>query len=316
MKRCGEDAMNSLFQEDSSSGPLAIIIEDDRDIVDLFRQVLELAGYRTEVVLDGSEAIERILGIKPDIVLLDLQLPGMSGVEILQRMREDRSMANIPVLVITAYSRMPQNLAIEPDLLLQKPVDINKLIKVVQGLKTAMNGGSQPALDPVTGLYAMPFFLVRLTFSLERIKQSMVKKFGVLFADVIQWDDISGQFSGRDLDDVQRRLADQFKSSFRPQDTMAWSDEHGYFLSLIEDVSSERIPLKMARRVSDDIRRYSGRYNSGLSLRVNMGILVCDGGYVDALKIMKDIELARDLLRRKQFSSPAIFDRQMLQGSG
>jgi CheY-like chemotaxis protein len=310
--------MSSLFQEDSSSmnDPLAIIIEDDRDIVDLFRQVLELAGYRTEVILDGAEAMERILAAKPDIVLLDLQLPGMSGVEILQRMRVDHSMANIPVVVITAYSRMPQNLSIEPDLLLQKPVDINKLSKVVQGLRAAMRGGIQPALDPLTGLYAMPFFLVQLTFSLERIKQSMVKKFGVLFADVLQWDDISGQLSGRDLDDFQRRLADQFKGSLRPGDTMAWSDDHGYFLTLIDDVTSERIPLKMARRVADDIRKYSGRYNSGLSPRVNLGVLVCDGGYEDVLKIMKDIELARDLLRNKQFSSPAIFDRQMLYGSG
>ena len=68
---------------------------------------------------------------------------------------------------------------------------------------------------------------------------------------------------------------------------MAWSDEHGYFLTLIENVSSERIPLNMARRVADDIRKYSGRYNSGLSLQVNLGVLVCDGGYEDALNSLK-----------------------------
>src|SRR5690242_14994767 len=120
--------MNPAFQEDATSGnmPLAMIVEDDRDIVALFRQVLDIAGYRTEIVLDGIEAMKRISTVLPDIVLLDLQLPGMSGIEILKRMREDESMALIPVVVITAYSQLPQMLTVEPDLLLQKPVDINQ----------------------------------------------------------------------------------------------------------------------------------------------------------------------------------------------
>jgi CheY-like chemotaxis protein len=313
----GELEMNNLIPEPvpSTISPLAVIVEDDRDIVDLFREVLEIAGYRTEIILDGMEALEKISALQPDLVLLDLQLPRMSGIDILENMRTSPAMVHIPVVVITAYSHSLKNLTIEPDLLLQKPVDINKLIKIVQGLRSAIAEGGSAALDPVTGLHSMPFFQVQLTFLLERIKQSMVKRFGILFADVIHWDDISGQMTGQELDDFQRRLANQFKSSLRLATPMAWSVDDGYFLTLIEDVSSEKIPLKMARKIGNDMRKYGGRYNSGLSLYVNLGVLVCDVGYVDALKIMKDLDLARDLLRNKQFSSPAIFDREMLYAS-
>lgn len=306
--------MNDLVPEPSSSMslPLAVIVEDDPDIVDLFRQVLEIAGFRTEVILDGMDALQQISALQPELVLLDLQLPRMSGVDILERMRMDPMMVTIPVVVITAYSHSLKNLTFEPDLLLQKPVDINKLIKIVQGIKVALGDVNSPTLDLVTGLHSMPFFQVQLTFLLERIKQSMVKRFGVLFADVIQWEDICGQMTGHELDDFQRRLASQFKSSLRLTHTMAWSADEGYFLALMEDVSSEEIPLKMARRIGDDMRKYGGRYPSGLSLQVNLGVLICDGGYVDASNIMKDLGRARDLLRNKQFSSPAVFDREML----
>ena len=60
--------------------PFALLIEDDRDIAALFRHVLDMAGYRSESVYDGLDAMERLATIQPDVVLLDLQLPGLSGV--------------------------------------------------------------------------------------------------------------------------------------------------------------------------------------------------------------------------------------------
>jgi CheY-like chemotaxis protein len=300
----------------SNAMPFALIVEDDRDIVALFQQVLDIAGYRTEIVLDGIEAMERISISLPDIVLLDLQLPGMSGVEILKRMRENESMMNIPVVVITAYSHLPQNLAVEPDLLLKKPVDINQLSRLVRKLKATQGGLNHPILDPVSGLHAMSFLLVRMTFSLERIKQTMVKRFGVLFADIPQLQEIRRPLTDEERDQFQRRLAGQFREALRPTDTVAWSEHDQYFLTLIEDVASDDVPLKVARRVGDEMRKHSGPYNMGLTLRVNMGVLICDGEYEDTNQILRDVSLARDLMRSNQYSNPAIFGREMLHGPG
>jgi len=166
--------------------PVALIVEDDRDIVALFRHVLDIAGYQTEIVMNGVEAMERVEKLLPNIVLLDLQLPGMSGVEILKRMRTEERMSRIPVVVITAYAPFADSLPVEPDLLLLKPVDINQLSSLVQRLQTTQGAIREPSHDKITGLYTFSFFTVRLAFSLERVKQTGLRRFGVLFADVAQ----------------------------------------------------------------------------------------------------------------------------------
>ena len=79
--------------------PFALIIEDERDIVALFRHVLDLAGYHTEIVLDGKAAMDYLSRATPDIVLLDLGLPSLSGTEILTRMNADERLRKIPVVV-------------------------------------------------------------------------------------------------------------------------------------------------------------------------------------------------------------------------
>ncbi len=293
--------------------PFAIIVEDDRDIVALFRHVLDIAGYHTEIVMDGLEAMQRITAMHPDIVLLDLQLPGMSGVEILKRMKQDEHMMTIPVVVITAYSHHSSSLEVEPDLLLLKPVDINQLSNLVQRLQVTQGAMREPAHERVTGLYTLPFFNVRLTFSLERIKQSMFRQFGVLFVDVTQLEDLRRELQDRDLDTFQRKLADAFKSALRPTDTMAWSADDGMLLTLIEDIPSTDVPLKIAARVWDGLKKHMESVSLVAPTRLGLGVLICDTDYQDQQDIHADIVLARTLLRNGQYSSPAIFNREMLQ---
>ncbi|MBI3150526.1 MAG: response regulator [Chloroflexi bacterium] len=292
--------------------PVALIVEDDRDIVALFRHVLDIAGYHTEIVMHGIEAMERLEILLPNIVLLDLQLPGMSGVEILKRMRADERMSRIPVVVITAYAVYADSLPVEPDLLLMKPVDINQLSSLVQRLQATQGAMREPAHDKVTGLYTFSFFTVRLAFSLERIKQSGLRRFGVLFADVAQAALLKKQMSEEELTVFYRKLADQFKVTLRPTDTMAWSPSDGVFLTLIEDIPNPEAPLRIAGRVRDSMKKFLENNDQGLGLRVNLGVLLCDEDYEDIQKILQDIQHARILLQDRQYTSPAIFDREMI----
>jgi len=292
--------------------PIALIIEDDRDIVALFRHVLDIAGYQTEIVLDGKEAMDRLEIMRPNIVLLDLQLPRMSGVEILKRMRDDERLMRVPVVVITAYAPYADSLPVEPDLLLLKPVDINQLSSLVQRLQATQGVLDEPTHDFVTGLYTLPFFKVRMTFSLERIKQSSFRRFGVLFADVSQMNDLREHLSEPDMRNFLRKLADQFRVTLRPTDTMAWSPEKGIFLTLIEDIPTPEAPLKIAGRLRESMKRFLDNNDHGLGLRANVGVLLCDSEYNDVQKIINDLDLARQQLRTGLYTNPSIFDREML----
>jgi CheY-like chemotaxis protein len=293
--------------------PVALIVEDDRDIVALFRHVLDIAGYHTEIVLNGKEAMDRLEVSLPNIVLLDLQLPGMSGMDILVRMREDDRLRNIPAIVITAYPVQASSLPVEPDLLLFKPVDITQLSNLVQRLQVTQGAMDDPVHDVVTGLYTLSFFLVRLTFSLERIKQSEFRRFGVLFADVTQVNELKSQMTASDLNGFFRKLADQFKIALRPTDTMAWSPSDEKFLTLIEEIPSPEVPLRIAGRVRDSMKKFLENNDYGLGLRANVGVLLCDYEYEDAQEIMKDIDVARGYLREGLYTNPSIFDREMLK---
>lgn len=292
--------------------PIALIIEDDRDIVALFRHVLDIAGYQTEIVLDGKEAMDRLEIMRPNIVLLDLQLPRMSGVEILKRMRDDERLMRVPVVVITAYAPYADSLPVEPDLLLLKPVDINQLSSLVQRLQATQGVLDEPTHDFVTGLYTLPFFNVRMTFSLERIKQSSFRRFGVLFADVSQMNDLREHLSEPEMRNFLRKLADQFRVTLRPTDTMAWSPEKGIFLTLIEDIPTPEAPLKIAGRLRESMKRFLDNNDHGLGLRANVGVLLCDSEYNDVQKIINDLDLARQQLRTGLYTNPSIFDREML----
>ena len=107
--------------------PFALIIDDDRDIVALFRHVLDMAGYHTEIILHGKTAVKRLATSKPDIVLLDLNLLGVSGTEILHMIRSHEHLKDTQVIVITGYPYIAETLEEKPELVLIKPVNIEQL---------------------------------------------------------------------------------------------------------------------------------------------------------------------------------------------
>lgn len=79
-----------------------IIVEDDEDIADSIRYNLEREGFRIRVALTGEGALSLILNGPPDLILLDLNLPGMNGFEICRRLRSETATAKVPILMLTA----------------------------------------------------------------------------------------------------------------------------------------------------------------------------------------------------------------------
>lgn len=79
-----------------------IIVEDDEDIADSIRYNLEREGFRVRLAMTGEEALSLILNGPPDLILLDLNLPGMSGFEICRRLRAEAATGRIPIVMLTA----------------------------------------------------------------------------------------------------------------------------------------------------------------------------------------------------------------------
>jgi len=292
--------------------PFALLVEDDRDIATLFRHVLDMAGYQTESVYDGNEAMERLSTLQPDVVLLDLQLPGMSGVDILKKMRADERMKTIPVVVITAYAYYAKSLPVEPDLFLLKPVDIHDLTSLIQRLRDRKDKLREPPYDKVTHLYTESFFSVRLIFALERAKRMELERFGVLFADLHPFKNLQKKLDEDVLNALLRKMADQFKSTLRPSDTMAWSEE-GYFLTLFEEIFSDDIPTMIAKRVNKGLNDFLALHELGEGLRTQVGVIVCDDGYENVQEILEDVDFVRSFVQKQSESGHWIYTREKIR---
>ncbi|MDH4320357.1 MAG: response regulator [Desulfobulbaceae bacterium] len=87
-----------------------ILLVDDEDSIHLlYREELEEEGYEVHSALSGEEALEKLKIIHPDLVILDINMPGMNGIDALRRIKEDRP--NLPVILSSAYQEFKQDLA-------------------------------------------------------------------------------------------------------------------------------------------------------------------------------------------------------------
>lgn len=284
--------------------PSALIIEDDRDIVALFRHVLDLAGYRTEIVLHGQVAVEHLANSTPDIVLLDLSLPGVSGGEILVMMNADERLKHIPVVVITAHPHLVETLPVAPQLVLIKPVNIEQMSNLILRICPTEKAMDSLPWDVPTGVYNRSFFLARLSYALERAKQLHQNQFAVLCLDLGQSSKINYLFGQEYNQRVLQESASLLRTMLRPTDTIARLG--GYkFAILVEDVSNHDTPIQIASRVQSRVRRHLARFENELQVRANVGIVLCGEEYESVDDILRDAEKSLALAKSNR--------RKMLQ---
>jgi two-component system, OmpR family, phosphate regulon response regulator PhoB len=107
--------------------PLALVIEDDEDLAEIFSLALQSANFETEVVRDGQLALTRLAEIAPALVMLDLNLPHLSGAEILRHIRADQRLDKTKVILATAQDRLAEELRAQANLTLLKPISPEQL---------------------------------------------------------------------------------------------------------------------------------------------------------------------------------------------
>ncbi|MEO1189636.1 MAG: response regulator [Pseudomonadota bacterium] len=81
-----------------------LIVEDNELNMKLFRDLLEVKGYQTLEARTGPEALECLKNNRPDLILMDIQLPEISGLEVTQKIKSDASLAEIPIIAVTAFA--------------------------------------------------------------------------------------------------------------------------------------------------------------------------------------------------------------------
>ena len=112
--------------------PLAYIVEDNHDTVIIFRGALELAGYEVEAAYDGAVAKKYLTETVPDLIVLDLHIPNVSGDVVLQQIRSDERLKETRVFLATADANMAAQLRDQAELVLLKPIGFSQLKELAE----------------------------------------------------------------------------------------------------------------------------------------------------------------------------------------
>ncbi|HTL62773.1 MAG TPA: response regulator [Nitrospira sp.] len=117
----------------ADTGETVLILDDDQLVRDLLVQFLRLRGYHAIGVKDGVQALSMVDQAPPDLILLDLMLPGMNGVEVLRRLRAKHFTGAVIILTGSYDEEMLQDAwSLRPQEVISKPIDLEKLLGIIQ----------------------------------------------------------------------------------------------------------------------------------------------------------------------------------------
>jgi CheY-like chemotaxis protein len=135
------------MNEQKTRAQTIVVVEDDPDTLALFRKLCELEGFRVVEARDGLEAVAAVRREAPSLVMMDLSMPHMDGIDAAREMRRDDRLKGIPILFVTAHGDMGMDLYARSTELeggaveyLPKPVDNYQLMDLVRSL-TGRAGG-------------------------------------------------------------------------------------------------------------------------------------------------------------------------------
>jgi diguanylate cyclase (GGDEF)-like protein len=279
--------------------PFALIVEDERDAAAMFRHVFDVAGYQTEIAFNGQVAVERLSNSQPNMVILNWDIPGISGNEILGKIGEDERLNHTKVIVITDYSQVPHNLAEEPDLLLYKPVSMEQFSEFIERFHLKVKFQTTTPLkdepwDRVTGLYNRSFFENRLDFALRQKKEISQYMFAVISISIDQDDIIKNQIHIKNWIIALRETAKALQATVRPTDTIA-RFYRGDFYILIENVPDKDIPKMIALRVQNKLHEALSVIGHQEQIPIKIRTLFCSRQYENVGEVLQDAYTAQPL---------------------
>lgn len=120
-----------------------LVVEDNELNLKLFCDLLTAHAYEAEPVRDGREAVDRARGFAPDLIIMDIQMPHISGLELIEQLKADETLCPIPIMAVTAYAAKGDEERIRDagaEGYVSKPISVIRFVEAVAGLLAATRG--------------------------------------------------------------------------------------------------------------------------------------------------------------------------------
>ena len=182
-----------------------LIVDDEEDVLELVQFNLEKDGYKTETAVSGEEALKKAKAKRPDLIILDLMLPGIDGLEVCKKLKSDTKTEGIPVIMLTAKSEEADiitGLELGAQDYITKPFSPKVLIarvrrilqkSIVHDLKKTPVKIHELIIDPARHEVLIKNKPVELTFTEFSILYTLAKRPGLVFTRYQIVDSIRGE---------------------------------------------------------------------------------------------------------------------------
>ena len=282
--------VGKLFPAESMT---IMIVDDTKDNINILRQFLAKFGFKTKVAFNGEMALDLIPKLKPDLILLDIMMPGIDGYEVCIRLKKDAELKNIPVIFITARGDTKDVVegfeagAVD---FIMKPFRLEEVYARVKTHLTLSAALKKLTLDnetdPLTGLFNRRAFLEKIENEAIRFKRNQ-KPFSILFGDIDLFKKINDTYGHSAGDAILVSISHILNTEKREIDQVArWGGEE--FLILLPETN-----LKGAVQLGNKIRKsISAKHitHEGQEINVTMSFGVSE--YNSETHIEKTIDLA------------------------
>lgn len=303
-----------------------LMIDDEPILIELVRAFLEEAGYEAfEGLSDPAKALGSIRKQTPDVILLDLMMPEVSGFDILEQVRADESMGHVPVIVMTSASDADTKLRVlelgATDFL-EKPVDPSELVlRLRNTLAFKAQNDRMKFFDPLTSLPNRKLFMSQLLSTVRRTIASK-KTSALLHISLDRFDKVNETLGHRAGDQLLRAAARRLQDALRGGDTAVRGDEmpQGWslsrtggneFMALMPALASTHEPFMVARRMLKALEEpfdIDGReiYTSG-----SIGVSACPLNATDADALLQRAQTAHSAARSRGRSQYAFYSKEL-----
>ncbi|MBT3924045.1 MAG: diguanylate cyclase [Nitrospina sp.] len=279
---------------DDLSGMKILLVDDIPLNIEILFQTLKARNYQISMANNGAKALELVPNLQPDLILLDIMMPEMDGIETCKRLKADESTRNIPVIFITAKSetedivkgfqvggvdyitkpfRLEEVLArVETHLRLRKTSRIkDNLISELRDTQEVLMNSAR--LDLLTSLLNRPGLEDKLVQEQSK-SQIMGKTFSMILADIDHIGEINSKFGINTGDQVIIRTASILTESVANHEWVGrWSSEE--FLILLPETTLEEAKIQ-AEKIRSLIEKESLNFNQNqISLTLSMGVNHC-----------------------------------------
>jgi phosphate regulon transcriptional regulator PhoB len=209
-----------------------LLVEDDRDVVELLKYNLEKEGFRVAYATDGSTAVAHVRRFAPDLLILDLMLPGIDGLEVCRQLRQTNQYIGLPILMLTARAEEADRivgLELGADDYVTKPFSLRELIARVRALlRRRESAGIQRSvvqqgflmIDPQTHRVTVRDRQVELSALEFRLLHFLASNPGMVFSRDQLLDRVWGSdrtVTPRSVDVYVRRLREKIEAQPEPE---------------------------------------------------------------------------------------------------